>query len=64
MTRGRRLFVLTPSIIAMLRGKGKMRRCHACGRELGLGEAVVSVPRPCGRKWYCLKCAKRYGVWV
>jgi hypothetical protein len=62
----RKAFVLTKRILVILRRKGLLRRCKGCGREFEVGEVVVSVPCISNhkRKWYCLRCARRYGVWI
>jgi len=64
MRWSRRVFKLTPQVVKTLESRGWLKTCHGCGKSFKVGELVLSVPRAHGRKWYCLKYAKRYEVWA
>jgi hypothetical protein len=65
----RYVFELTKRVLSALRtrrAKGYSKGlgyCHHCRREFREGDVVVSVPSIRKRKWYCLPCARRLGIW-
>jgi hypothetical protein len=56
-----KVFVLTPFIQKILRGKGLIKPCRECAYCFRLGDVIVSRQGgKCKTKWYCRKCAIRY----
>ena len=63
----RRLVKVTKRLLSILKSKRVLERylcCCICGRPFREGDRALSVARAkARRKWYCLSCARRYGVW-
>ena len=69
-SKNRKLVALTRKLLSILRAKGLLGRyskCCSCGKELSEGDVVLSVASyrrgRSKKRWYCLNCAKRLGVW-
>jgi hypothetical protein len=54
-----KVFVLTPFLFKVLRGKGFLHACRECGYSFEIGDIIVSVH---GHKtrWYCRECAVKF----
>jgi hypothetical protein len=54
-----RVFVLTPFILKVLRGKGLIKCCRRCGASFKVGDVIISIVGA-KRKWYCRDCAIKF----
>ena len=53
-----KVFVLTPFIQSILRGRGLLKPCRNCGYAFQLGDVIVSKHGGSNKMWwYCRKCA-------
>jgi hypothetical protein len=54
-----KVFILTPFIHKILKGKGLIKKCRGCSYAFKIGDVVVSVGGTTTR-WYCRHCAVKF----
>ena len=55
-----KVFVLTPFIVKILRGKGLIKHCRECDYAFKIGDVVVSITGAGKTRWYCYHHARRF----
>jgi hypothetical protein len=55
-----KVFVLTPFIVKILKGKGLLKACRECGYSFKIGDVVVSITGAGKTRWYCREHAIKF----